>query len=86
MKIVGHNELLILQGLINLVLIRIAQQRVIAKTEERFNWIGIFQCHGAKNIGRVCHMAAHHKICVGKPQVRWVGSFNISATRYVNTG
>ena len=32
-NLVGHNELLILQGLINLVLIRIAQQRVIAKTK-----------------------------------------------------
>ena len=64
--LVGHNQLLIQHGLMNLVLIGVTQQGVVAQTEERLNRIRIFCRHGSKDIGRVCHMTAHHKIRIGK--------------------
>ncbi len=65
-NLMGHNEFLIEHGLMNLMLIGVTEQRVIAQTEKRLNGVRIFADHGPENAGGVGHLATHDDIGIGK--------------------
>ena len=60
-----HDEILIQQRPVNLILIGVAEQRVVPQGKERLDGIGIGILHRAENQRGVRHLAAHHDICVG---------------------
>ena len=62
----GHNQLLIEHSLMNLMLIGVTEQRVIAQTEKCLNGIRIFADHGPENAGGVGHLTTHHNIGIRK--------------------
>ena len=62
--LVRDDQLLVQHALVDLVLVGVAQQRVVAEHEERLYRIRGFRRHGAEHAGGVGHMAAHHLVGV----------------------
>ena len=74
-NLVGNNQFLIHQTLQDLMLIGVAQQRVITQRDEGFYRIGVAVGHSSEYTGWVCHLAPHNQVCVGETPNSFRGLF-----------